>query len=132
MIPGPSVDVLAVAMEVARSSGHRVRMEPASDDTGSPPLVIVQDASPSPVRNGPEGAATSTTIAVSVVARSRGECTDVADAVVGALVNGHGTYSAGRLVRARSTMLPRFVSQVVLEADGLYQKNAMLAVIARS
>lgn len=127
----PGVDTLALALEVARSSGHLVRMEPTSADTGQPPLVIVQDASPNPVRNGPVRAAVTTQISVLVVARSRGECTKAAEAVLDAFLNGAGAHTAGRLVRAVPDSLPRFVPQVVLEADGLSQKNMMLDVVAR-
>lgn len=127
----PAVDTLALALEVARLSGHLVRMEPTSADTGQPPLVIVQDASPNPVRNGPARAAVSTQIAVSVVARSRSGCTEAAEAVLDAFIHGAGAYTTGHLVRAAPDSLPRFVPQVVLEADGLFQKNMTLAVVAR-
>lgn len=125
------VDTLALSLEAARSAGYLTRMEPTSADTGDPPLVIVQDASPNPVRNGPARAAVTTLISVQVVARSRVACTDAAEAVLEAFHRGPGVYTAGHLVRAVPDSLPRFVPQVILEADGLYQKNMTLAVVAR-
>lgn len=125
------VDVLAVVLEVLRAAGLDAKPEPSTDDTADTPLVIVQDASPSPVRNGPEGAATTTSVALSVLCRDRILASDTADAAVAALVGGAGRYTWGSLVRARTLNLPRRVRQTDLSIDGVTQYNAMVRVIAR-
>lgn len=124
------VDTAALAIEVLRKAGVRAELEPASDERAATPLVVVQDAGPVMVRNGPIGSATRTVLSLSVVARTRDECAAVADAAVTALVQGAGQYSAGRLIKGRATNLPRPVGQNVLAGDNLHQRHAMVHIIA--
>lgn len=124
------VDTAALAIEVLKAAGIRAELEPTSKETAQTDLVVVQDAGPVMVRNGPTGAATRTVISLSVVSRSRASCAVTADAAVTALVQGAGQYSAGRLIKGRATNLPRPVGQNVLAGDNLHQRHAMVHIIA--
>lgn len=124
------VDTAALAIEVLKAAGIRAELEPSSKETAQTDLVVVQDAGPVMVRNGPVGSATRTVISLSVVSRSRASCAVTADAAVTALVQGAGQYSAGRLIKGRATNLPRPVGQNVLAGDNLHQRHAMVHIIA--
>lgn len=124
------VDTAALAIEVLRTAGIRAELEPSSKETAQTDLVVVQDAGPVMVRNGPVGAATKTVISLSIVSRSRESCATTADAAVTALVQGAGQYTEGRLVKGRATNLPRPVGQNVLAGDNLHQRHAMVHIIA--
>ena len=126
------VDTTALAIEVLRKAGIRAELEPSSKETARTPLVVIQDASPVDVNRRVPGAATTTVIALSTVARSREECATTADAAVTALVQGAGQYTEGRLVRGVATNLPRPVGQNVLSGDNLHQRHAMVKIIVRN
>ena len=124
------VDTAALAIEVLRAAGVRAELNPPADETAETPLVVVQDASPVWIRNGPVGAATNTVISLSVVARDREQCAATADAAVTALTTRVGEYTEGRLVRGIPTNLPRPVNQNVIAGDNIYQRHAMVKIIA--
>lgn len=124
------VDTAALAIEVLRAAGVRAELEPSSDERAETDLVVIQDAGPVMVRNGPVGSATRTVISLAAVSRSRASCAATMDAAVTALVQGAGQYTAGRLIKGRATNLPRPVGQNVLAGDNLHQRHAMVHIIA--
>lgn len=126
------VDTAALAIEVLRKAGLRAELEPPSDDTADPPLVLVQDAGPVNIRNSTDGMGTNTVISLSTVGRTRKATADAASAATMALVNRVGQYKHGRLVRGRAVNLPRPVGQSVLPIDNAYQRHSMVKIIVRN
>lgn len=126
------VDTAAVAIEVLRKAGIRAELEPPSDDTAEPPLVVVQDAGPVSIRNSKDGLGTNTVISLSTVARSRAAASATADRATMALVKNVGQYDSGRLVYGRAVNLPRPVGQNVLPVDNAYQRHSMVKIIVRN
>ena len=126
------VDTAALAVEVLHSRGLRAMLYPSSNETASKPIVVVQDAGPVNIRESIDGLGTNTVISLSVVAETPTLCAQTADAAVAALVDGYGQYKNGRLVSGKAVNLPRPVGQNVLARENLYQRHAMIKIIARN
>lgn len=107
---------------------YKVTVEPNDTDLANPPLAVIESTSPSPVINGPLGAATRFTLNITILAASRSQAASEADRLyrIASSLAGKAT-AAGVVVRIDVPTEPSLLTH-----DGdLYQFRFPATGVAR-